>query len=115
MSSITRKLPKSEWQAYFDKLSKHLQRETVSVLVEGLDLGVQPEAERLTLYGITYDHADDAIEIATEALTHRISGPRDLYVQEDTSGALLSLKLTDAEGHEQIVQLDAALTVAKTG
>lgn len=112
MTTITRRLPKNQWQSYFDTLSKHLQLKAVSVLVEGLDLGVQPEVERVAINGITYDHEDDAIEIATDALTHRIAGPRDVYVQEDSSGALLSLKVTDADGHEQIVQLDSVLAIS---
>ena len=107
MTTITRKLPKEEWRQYFDGLSKRLHGETVSVLVEGLDLGVQPEAEKVPVHGVTYDHADDAIEIASDTLTHRIAGPHDVYVQEDPSGALLSFKVTDGDGHDQIVQFDS--------
>jgi uncharacterized protein DUF5335 len=115
MTTITRKLAKHQWQAYFDNLSKHLHRNKVSVLVEGLDLGAQPEVEKVELCGVTYDYADDAIEITSDALTHRIAGPHDVYVQEDSSGALLAFKVTDDDGHEQIVQFESSLDFQQAG
>ena len=109
MISITRKLPKPQWQPYFDTLSKHLRLTKVSVIVEGLDLGVQPEIDKVELLGVTYDRGDDIIEIDSSALRHRIEGPHDVYLMEDVDGALLSFKVTDYEGHEQIVQFDPVL------
>jgi uncharacterized protein DUF5335 len=109
MNIITRKLPKKQWQPYFDTLSKHLRLTRVSVIVEGLDIGVQPEIDKVELRAVTYDRGDDAIEIDSEALCHRIAGPHDVYLLEDVDGALLSFKVTDYEGHEQIVQFDPVL------
>jgi hypothetical protein len=107
----TRKLGADEWGRYFDRLSKSLKVQTVSILVEGLDLGVQPETERVALTGIIYDRADDAIEIAMDGLAHRIFGPASVFVQEDAGGALVSLKVTDEDGREQIIELESALAL----
>ena len=115
MTTTTRRLTASDWQAYFGQLSKGLKLQTVSMFVEGLDLGVQAETEEVTLTGITYDRADDAIEIATDEVRHRIHEPSEVYVQEDDYGALLSLKVTDADGHVHIVQLKSALALPARG
>jgi hypothetical protein len=109
--ATTRELPKGEWQAYFDGLSRHLKAMKVDILVEGLDLGVQVETERALLAGITYDRSDDALEIATDALVHSIPGPRAIYVQEDANRGLLSLKVSDRDGHDQIVGFAPAMAL----
>ena len=108
----TRNIPQSEWKKYFNDVSKKLTASSVSVVVTGLDLGAQPEAEKLPLDGITYDDHDDAFEISAGALHHRISQPRAIFVQEDAGGALVACEVQDAEGHAQIVQLTPALALA---
>lgn len=111
----TRKLGKNEWQAYFDRLSRHAKLTSVSMLVQGDDLGVQHELERAELTGITYDHADDALEIATPDMVHRVLGPREVWVREDADGAMTSLKITDAQGREQIVELEPRVEQREAG
>jgi Family of unknown function (DUF5335) len=108
MQTKTRKLPREQWRAYFDKLSKNMGTTKVSVLIEGLDIGVQEEADKLLLEGMTYDVADDAFELAMAGTIHRIIKPREIYVQESVSGKLVSCRLTDDDGHDQIFQLEPA-------
>jgi hypothetical protein len=112
MRTRTRKLERREWAPYFNELSKRLALTSVSILVEGLDLGVQPEASHIELSGITYDHADDAVEVLAKGLAHRIPRPTEIYVQEDARGHLVSCRITDADGHEQILELEPSLLVA---
>lgn len=112
METNTRQLQQSEWRPYFDRVSRKLGASKVDVLLLGLDLGVQSEAEKLSLLGITYDHHDDALDISAEGLEHRILGPESIFVQEDVNGRLVSCKVRDAEGHEQILQIEPALMLA---
>jgi hypothetical protein len=112
MTTRTRKLENDEWQGYFDRLSKRLTTQTVTILVEGLDLGVQHETDHAVLKGITYNGSDDAITIATNTVRHSIQHPRDLYVQENAGGELAAIKVSDAEGHEQIVQFESSLALS---
>jgi hypothetical protein len=99
----TRKLERTQWKGYFDKVSRHLDDYTTSMLVTGLDLGAQPEIEGLPLVGLTYDPDADTLDVIVPGLDHRIDHPRSIWVQEDDRGRLLSFAVTDDQGHEQIV------------
>ena len=65
-----RKLDKSQWRTFFDRLSKTLEGKQAEIEVASLSLGDQVEAEWLPLHGITYDPNDDLVEalgaLATE-------------------------------------------------
>ena len=100
----TRKLPKTEWQTYFDRVSKGLEGKLAEIEVASLALGDQVEARWLPLLGIVYDPKSDIVEIALEGLDHMIPKPRDIAVQEGPTG-LASLEVTDEDGVMQIVKL----------
>ena len=61
-----RKLDKSQWRTFFDRLSKTLEGKQAEIEVASLSLGDQVEAEWLLLHGITYDPNDDLVEVALE-------------------------------------------------
>jgi hypothetical protein len=106
----TRKLEKAQWQAYFDRMSKQLTASTVEIRVAGLELGVQLEADHLRITGVSYDpHADDIV-ISTEELEHRVTDPREIYVDEEL-GQLRSVEIIDGAGQRQLVQLTRMLTL----
>jgi Family of unknown function (DUF5335) len=48
-----RKLDKSQWRTFFDRLSKTLEGKQAEIEVASLSLGDQVEAEWLPLHGIT--------------------------------------------------------------
>jgi len=72
-----RTLPKSEWKAYFDHLSKHLIVERAEVEIAGLKSGGHIEARWVPLIGITYEPKGDVLEVALEDLDHLIHQPRN--------------------------------------
>lgn len=109
MQTKTRKLDKKEWRTYFDNASKHLALTRVTVIVSGLDLGVQTEAERLILNGITYDPGSDALEVQAGDLRHRIQRPEAIFVQESNGGTLVCCEIKDGDGREQIIELEPGL------
>jgi hypothetical protein len=106
----TRKLERSEWQTYCDRISRALIGKRAEVEVVSLDLGRQVEAEWLPIYGITFDPKDEAFEIALEGLDHRVRQPREFHVVEGPQG-LSSLEIVDADGLRQIVRLKDPLAL----
>jgi hypothetical protein len=65
-----RKLDKTEWRVFCDRVSKALVGKRAEIEVASLALGSQVEAKWLPLLGIAYDLKDDIIEIALEGLDH---------------------------------------------
>src|ERR1700732_1860259 len=102
--TMAKQLEKSQWRAYFDRMSKALVGKRAEIEVASLKLGDQIEAEWLPLLGISYDPKDDIIEIALEGVDHLIPKPREVYVEEKGL-ELSSLEVIDAEGTHQIIVL----------
>jgi hypothetical protein len=100
----TRKLKRSEWQRYFDGVAKHLPSMRVGVSILGEDIGVQVENQNGTLLGISYDSKDDAFEVATPSVSHRISHPKEIFVREE-GGQLSSIEVVAQDGTKEIVEL----------
>jgi hypothetical protein len=98
----TRTLDKASWQSYFDGMAKALEGKRVSVEVTSPDLGDQVAAQHLPLFGITYDPADDLIEIAMEGLDHLVQHPRQVSVDEQGAG-LASIEVVASDGAREIV------------
>jgi hypothetical protein len=111
---MAKKLEKSQWGAYFDRMSKALIGKRAEIEVTSLKIGDKIEAEWVPLHGISYDPKNDVIDIAVEGLDHRIQHPREVYVEED--GLELSgLEVLDAEGARQIVVLKDPLMLPALG
>src|SRR5260221_11365751 len=101
---MARKLEKSQWRTYFDRMSKELAGERAELEVASLKIGDEIEAEWLPLIGITYDPKDDILEIALEGVDHLINKPREVWVEEKGL-ELYSLEVIDADDARQIVVL----------
>lgn len=101
---MVRTLPKSEWNAYFDHLSKHLIGERAEVEIAGLASGDHIEARWVPLIGITYESKGDVLEIALEGIDHLIHQPRNIVVTDNPEG-LESMEVVDSEGCKQVVKL----------
>ncbi|MFL6824414.1 MAG: DUF5335 domain-containing protein [Xanthobacteraceae bacterium] len=95
----TRKLDKTQWRTFFDRLSTTLEGKQAEIEIASLRLGDQLEADWLPLLGIAYDPNDDIVEVALEGLE-----PRELYVEEGPGG-LTALEIIDADDVKQIVKL----------
>lgn len=102
----TRKLERSEWRQYFDAAAKQLPKMRVAISVMAEDLGVQPETEKSELIGVTYDSKDGCLEIITPSMTHQITNPTEIYVQEE-QGELASIEVLTADGTKQVIELEA--------
>lgn len=100
----TAKLDRTQWQAYFDIMSKGMMGKRAEIEIASLDIGDQIEAEWLPLFGITYDPKSDVAEIVLEGLDHLIHHPKDIYI-DATGLELSSVDVIDAEGRHCIVRL----------
>ena len=108
-----RTLPKGEWKDYFDAFSRRLPAAKVEVDVSGLDLGDQVEAKDALLEGITYDPADDALEIFLKSGTHVVPRPGAIQV-DDEGGVLREVAVVDGDGHTQRILITAAASLPAT-
>jgi hypothetical protein len=102
--NISQQLPMSDWQIYFDRISKALLGERALVEIEDLTFGDRIQARCLPLIGITYDPKDDILEIAMEGIDHLIHHPREIVVSEGSEG-LERLDVTDSTRKKQKVRL----------
>jgi Family of unknown function (DUF5335) len=101
---MSRKIPRSGWQSYFDAMSKVMDGKQAELEVESLGLGDQIETEWVALDGIVYDPKDDLVEMVLEDLDHMIRKPREIWVDE-VGTTLESLEVIDDEGTQHILKL----------
>ena len=96
------KLPKTEWQAFFDRASRILIGKNTEIEIIHPALGNQIEADWLPLLGMTYDLTSDTIEIALQGLYHVVTKPLALHVDE-TPASIITLQIIDADGVQEII------------
>jgi len=100
-------LEKERWQSYFDNFSKVFEPAAATLEVLFGKLGDQPEAENLTLNGITYDPKDDVLEFQlSDRVDHLIHSPQEIWVTESDDG-FYSIAVLDKEGARHILTLNA--------
>lgn len=98
------KLEKTDWQSYFDHMSKSLEGKRAEIEVDALSIGAQIEADWVPLIGITYDRRSDVLEVAVEGLDHLIGKPVEIWI--DQAGTeLSSVEVVDKQGYRHIIRL----------
>jgi len=105
-------LPRSQWQSYFDRMSKALGGKRAEIEVASLDLGDQIAAEWLPMVGITYDSRDDLLDVALEGTDHLIRRPKEILVEEGSDG-LTSVAVIDQDDARQIIRLKDPLMLPR--
>jgi hypothetical protein len=103
-------VPRTEWQAFFDRMSKALVGTRAEIEVASLDLGDQIVAEWVPLVGITYDSRDDLLDVALERTSHEILHPTMIAVEESATG-LASVAVVDAEGERQVIRFRTPISL----
>jgi hypothetical protein len=100
----TTRLEKTEWQLFFDRMSKALTGKRAEIEIDSLTLGHQIEAKSLPLLGMVYDPKSDVLEIALEGLDHMIPHPQQVFVEME-GPELTGVEIIDRDGLKQLVQL----------
>jgi hypothetical protein len=103
-------LPKSQWQTYFDHVSRTLGATQAQIEVTGLGLGDQFETHWVRLHGLSYDPRNDLLAVMVEGLEHHIPHPKQVHVDHDLEW-LHSVEAVDAEGNRHIIVLKDALAL----
>ncbi len=107
MAEATREIPQAEWGPYFDALGKVTPAPTVTVEVDGADIGAQVETGRVTLVAISYDDRDDVLVIGLspaghEQLEHLVYNPRQIYALE-AEDRVSTIDVQDADGSKTLI------------
>jgi hypothetical protein len=106
----TYKLEPDTWQAYFDRVSKHLIASKAEISVNGLDLGAQVVDDPVIgLSGFSYDPYDKEFVITAAPYEEHIDA-REIYVQEER-GVLRAIEVIDTDGRARLIQLTPALAL----
>lgn len=108
--TTTRKLEKTAWKTYFDKISKLLEGRQVEIDIASLNIGSQVAAEWLPLLGISYDEHDDIIAVMAEGLNHMIRKPRDVFVQNDGLD-ILDMEVINGDGAIELIKFREPLLI----
>jgi Family of unknown function (DUF5335) len=100
----TREIPKDQWQGALDRFSRDHEGCVARISITPRDRPLQIEARDLPLQGVSRDsHRNDTIAIALgdrrdDHLTHEVSAPVRLVVEESGRGDQASLCIGTAEG-----------------
>ncbi len=108
---MKQKIDENEWRVTLDNASKSLSGQRAEVEIASLSLGDQIAAEWLPVLGITYDSADDIVEVALEGVDHIISRPRELHLQL-SEGHVAAIEIIDGDGTQHIVKFKEPLMLA---
>lgn len=116
MAFTTEEIPPEKWSEYFDDLSRRLDGPTVTVEIDGADIGAQIAAERVRLAGISYDHKDDVVVIgldgpsgSPEQYERMVSAPTRIFVASSDDGTT-AIDVEDAEGQKTILRIEGSLS-----
>lgn len=99
-----RRLERDDWGGFCILATQGYFGRQVSIEVISLEIGVQPEVQRSPLLGMSYDPTSDVLQLLLGEVSHLVHGPRELYVDEESLGAV-SVEVVDAEGIRQILTL----------
>ncbi|MBD3616292.1 MAG: DUF5335 family protein [Gracilimonas sp.] len=99
---------REEWTNYFDSFSKKYlkdkQPEYAEIRILSKDMGDQPETSWLPLKGLSYDSRNDMLEIQFDDLNRVINHPKEIYVDEEKSGWILSFEVIENDGTKNIIE-----------
>lgn len=104
----TTKLDKSNWQTYFDRISRMIEGNLAEIEIDSAALGVQHPSRWSPLLGITYDKKNDLIEVALEGLDHMIREPSSIYLEHEGFN-LSSVAVLNGTDVKQIIKLKSPL------
>ena len=113
----TRQIPKSEWQAFLDRFSRQHQGWLAKLEIFNPNLGAQIEETGLALAGLTdeWNEAEgNTIMIMAgnerdDHVTHSISNPTEVSLEQTDEGADAALSIKSADGTTALLSFRAAV------
>ncbi len=108
----TRQIPRDEWTKFFDNLSRRQEGWEVTLEVFSPEIGDQVEEKHLFLSGLAAEVRDAGDQIAimlggkaSKHMTHMISTPTRVDLQQTDLGVDSSLRIKAADGTTTLLQL----------
>ncbi|HHD63916.1 MAG TPA: hypothetical protein ENK96_06055 [Desulfobulbaceae bacterium] len=101
-----KKLEESEYEDYFDALSKRLKDEKAEKAeIEVLAVGTMEEKQTgwISFYGISYDPPEKIVSIICEYIDHRIKQPQKISVHE-TGAGVDTVEIVGGDGYEHVLK-----------
>jgi hypothetical protein len=113
----TQEIPRDEWVAFFDSISRQHQGWLVTIEILDSGLGAQVAARELALKGITAElkgAGADAISIIvgkapTGHITHIVTAPSQVWLELTQEGAHAALAIESAGGATTLVRFRSAV------
>ena len=112
-----REIPRDEWVTFFDGFSRQHEGWLAAVEVFGADIGAHVEARELPLEGVTADLKGgdkDTISIilgeaAEDHITHTITAPAHVRLEQTAEGANVALQIESASGATTLLRFRSAV------
>jgi hypothetical protein len=113
----TQEIPRDEWTTFLDKYSRQHEGWLATLEVFAPDIGAQEEARDLPLEGIIADSKDanrETIAISLgdnpeNHLTHTITDPTRLWLEQTAEGANAALEVESAGDVKTLLRFRSAL------
>ena len=113
----TREISRSEWPEFFDSFSRKHEGWLVTLEVFGAEIGAQVEERELAFEGIVAEWDEvkgDEIAIMIGAkpddhITHNISRPTQVSLEQTDEGADVALAIKSADGVTALMRFRSAL------
>jgi Family of unknown function (DUF5335) len=108
----TQEIPKSEWRQFFDSFSRQHKGWLATLEVLGPDIGAQEEGRELPLAGVSLSSGGDeteaiSIDLGTkpdEHVSHAISEPTAVWLEQTEEGANAALEIEVADGTKTLLR-----------
>lgn len=98
-----KKLAESEYEDYFDALSRGLKKEKAEIEVMAVGVLDEKQTGWISFYGISYDPSEKIISIICKYIDHRIKQPREVSVHETEAG-VDTIEIAGADGYTHVLK-----------
>ena len=108
----TREIPRQEWNSFFDSFSRQHEGWLAPLEILAANVGAQEEARELPLAGVSLSSGGDetdaiSIDLGTkpdEHVSHAISEPTAVWLEQTEEGANAALEIEVADGTKTLLR-----------
>ena len=116
----TQEIPHDEWTTFLDRFSRQHEGWLATLEVLATDIGAQQQVQDLPFEGITATSRNSAPETIAISLgknpedhvTHIISGPTRVWLDQTSAGANAALEIESADEVKTLLRFRSALPAA---
>ncbi|MDF0556758.1 DUF5335 family protein [Kamptonema sp. UHCC 0994] len=111
---INKSVPSERWGEFFDQFSDGNRGRHISIEVINSELGDAELIKNAPLMAMVYDRpgkGDDlVIEVGKDEVTyaHTIDSPTEILTGQDSIGAIVAIRISDAAGTQTLIKLQAS-------